>query len=356
MLASTIQIDGLKWNSRVSSLLKNKIQQSVKLYLNSEIYNSLINTIVNYQSNFRFSPDPKFQIFTANEQWTFYEFFKEFRKALILFGIVILRKENKNNYEYISPLLINYAKPFELDENGNISAINTDAGKIILNEDIILFTNNPIAGINIFMPEYHFIFDEIEKIEKFKSSILTKRTIISNIALMLKMEAPEQGIYFGKTQEEIEQLQQLVQQQVSISTIKEGSIIATMPDTKLDVVEPIDSNYDEHYIYKRLCEIASAVNVPAFLITGDLKELNYAAARSALQDFVVFSNREITRLAFMIMRKLGFTARITLPPPTTISVAESIKYFEFMNELTKDERYNFDVFEIKDKLKLGGLL
>ncbi len=356
MINQPVQIDGLKWNSKITTLLKTRLQQSLRLYINSEIYNSIINTVVNYQSNFRFSPDPKIQIFTSTENWSFYEFFKEFRKALILFGIVVLRKVGKNMYEYISPLIINYTKPFELNDEGNISAINTDAGKIILNEDIIIFANNPIPGVNIFMPEFHYIFDEIEKVEKLKSSILTKRTIISNIALMLKMEAPEQGIYFGKTAEEIEQLQQLVRQQVSVSTIKEGSIIATMPDSKLDVVNPIDSNYDEHYIYKRLCEIAAAVNIPAFLITGDLKELNYAAARGALQDFIVYSNREITRLAYMVMRKFGFSARITLPPPTTISVAESIKYFEFMNELTKDERYNFDVFEIKDKLKLGGLL
>ena len=356
MITRQLQIDSLKWNTKIGTLLKSKVSQSLRLYFNSEIYNSIINTVVNYQSNFRFFPDPSFSIITPNEILSFYEFFKELRKALIIFGIAVLRKIDKNNYEYITPIIINFTKPFEYDDSGTIVAINTDYGKLVVDENIIIIMNTPIAGANIFVPEYHYIFDEVEKLEKFKSSILTKRTIISNLALMLQMEAPEHGVYFGKTPEEIEQLQQMVQQQLSVSSIREGSIIATMPDTKLNVVNPIDSNHDEHYIYKRLCEIAAAVNMPAFLITGDLKELNYAAARGALQDFVVFSNREITKLAYTIMRKFGFSARITLPPPTTISVAESIKYFEFMNELTKDERYNFNVSEIKDKLKLGGML
>lgn len=339
----------------IKQIQKRAFRQSLKLYLNSEIYNSLINTIVNYQSNFRMSPKPKQIFFANNEELTLYEFFKEFRKALILYGIVILRKENKNAYEYISPLLLNMDNPFNLDEDGTILSVNTEIGKLSI-DDLIIFQNNPITGVNIFLPEYYFCFDEIDKIEQFKSSVLVKRTMIANIALSLKMQTPSEGAYFGKTEEEINSINNYVQNAISGTQVRPGSVITNIPDTSIEVVQPINSDYDEHYIYKRICEIASAVNVPAFLITGDLKELNYAAARSALQDFVVYSNREIIRLTFWLMRKLDFTARVTLPPPTTISTAESVKYFEFMDTLSKDDRYNFSVDEIKEKLKLGGLL
>lgn len=339
----------------IRQIQKRAFKQSLKLYLNSEIYNSLINTIINYQSNFRMNPKPKQIFLINNEEWTLYEFFKEFRKSLILYGIVILRKDKKNAYEYISPLLINLDKPFSMAEDGTILSLNTEAGEIDIDE-LIIFQNNPIAGVDIFLPEYWFCFDEIDKIEQFKSSVLVKRTMIANIALSLKMQTPSEGAYFGKTAEDIEKINEYVQASISTTQVRPGSIIANVPDTSIEVVQPINSDYDEHYIYKRICEIASAVNVPAFLITGDLKELNYAAARSALQDFVVYSNREIIRLTFWLMHKLDFTARVTLPPPTTISTAESVKYFEFMDTLSKDDRYNFSVDEIKEKLKLGGLL
>lgn len=355
MRITQLSLGSIPNKTTINNIRRRAFKQSIKLYLTSEIYNSLINTIVNYQSNFRMQPRPKFTFIVGNEELTLYEFFKEFRKALILYGIVVLRRLNENQYEYISPLLLNIDSVFKTDADGSIIAVNTDVGELDYN-DVVVFQHTPIAGIDISLPEYYFVLDEIDKIEQFKASVLVKRTMLANIALSLKMQSPSEGAYFGKTQEEIQKLNEYVQSAVATTQVRPGSIIANVPDTSIDVVQPINSEYDEHYIYKRICEIASAVNVPAFLLTGDLKELNYAASRSALQDFVVYSNREITRLTFWLMRKLNFSARLTVPPPTTISVAESVGYFNFMDSLSKDQRYNFDVDEIKEKLRLGGLL
>jgi len=176
-------------------MTKRNAQLSLSLFLNSEIYNSIINTVVNYQSHFRFSPDPKLMFICGDDELSLYEFFKEFRKMLIVFGIVILQKIDSKTYQVISPLLINFNNTFQRDEDGNIIGIRLKNKYV--SGDFVIFTNTPIAGVDMFLPEYYFCLEEINKLEQLKKAILVKRNIIANIAVYLKMQNPQEGKMFG---------------------------------------------------------------------------------------------------------------------------------------------------------------
>jgi hypothetical protein len=295
---------------------------------------------------------PEMTVIVDGEEKNFYRFFKIFRKLYLVYGFVPLFKISKNKYELISPAIVKPVKPIVSNGIGGRKLVLIDKREIDLS-DLIILKNTVIEGIDLWLPEYYHILDNIEQIDNLDYSNLFKRTIIADIALFLYGTNPDSMMSdFESLKQQLDGYLSALKERIKLN---KGSIVLAPPDYKFDVVKPI-TNEDDEDVYKRICRVAASVNVPAFLLTGDLKELNYAASRSALQDFVVYSNRKIEDFIYDFQEKFGFKGAITLPPPTTISTAETIKYFEWFYELAKDPEMEILLAEVKTKMKIGGML
>jgi len=332
-------------------LQKYAREKSVELLLNSELYNSIIETILNYQTNFRITPEPDLTFIVDGKEKNFYKFFKIFRKMYLVYGFIALYKLSEKKYEFISPAILKPYKPFV--EVGGVKKLTLIDKRTIDVEDLIIIKNNPIPGIDLWLPEFYSILPDIDLIDNLDYSNLYKRTILANIALFLFGSNPENIVTdLESVRNQLDEYLTGLKEKIKIT---KGSIVLAPPEHKFEVVKPI-TNEDDEDVYKRICKIAASVNIPAFLLTGDLKELNYAASRSALQDFVVFCNRKIEEFVYLLQEDLPISGMITLPPPTTISTAETIKYFEWFYGLTNDPEMNLSKLEMKTKMKIGGML
>jgi len=326
------------------------IDKSYKLYLNSSIYNTLLSFILNYQTNLSLKKNLPYIFVNSTERITFREFFQILRRDLFIFGIALAVKE-KNQLNILSPRRLKLENSFEYTDSGDI-VLNLKYPSSQVNiENVVLLKNTILSDSDTFAPEPFHILDEIQEAEIIFTSLRSKLKTLFNLIGQLKLPNPTQVENFGYTVEELKQLQNEVK---TGATLKNNAIVSVDTNSNFEILRTLDSFPNIDYLDKLLYNITSALGLPSFLLLGDYKNINYSAARAALQDFVYTSQIKQKFLLEKILIQLNIEESpnevFEFPIPTTVSVNEQVNLIKTLKENDLVEKQ-----ELIEKLKLGGL-
>jgi len=332
------------------SSAKLLIDKSYKLYLNSSLYNTLLSFILNYQCNLKLKQPLSYILLNSTERITFRELFQLMRRDLFVFGIAVALKSN-NQINLISPKRIKLENSFEYADDGAVYLNLKYPTAQIPVDNIIMLRNCILSDTDTFAPEPFHILDEIAEAEIIYTSLRSKLKTMLNLIGVLKLPNPVQAENFGYTTEDLATLQQEVK---TGATLKNNAIIGVDTNSDFTILRTLDSLPNVDYLDKLLYNITGALGLPSFLLLGDYKNINYSAARAALQDFVYTSSLKQKQLLEKILLQLNIDIPVEeffeFSIPTTVSVNEQVNLVKLLlenNLATRDE--------IIKMLQLGGL-
>ena len=330
---------GVKLNNLNSLVLK-----SIQLLNRSSLYNSLIQSICNYQSEFNLKTQTPYEFFENGNRIFSSQFFRRIRRDKLIFGIALAEKVNDNSFQIVSPHKLDFKNLFSI-QNDEIFLTFLDGSKRPISE-FVIFVNSIFSDSLIIAPEMYYVFDEIEQFEKLQNSLEQKIITLSNLVGIYKLTDPTLLENLG------EGAISTVQETFATVKIRPASIVSTEPGTQFDVVTENNALPSYDYVISMLTRICAAVGVPSFLVSGDFERINYAAARSALQDFINNSQQQIKVMVNDFLSQLNEQDyQLVFPFPISVSIADQMSLAKLLldNELV-------DKSIVVEKLKLSGLI